>query len=221
MKIYNELLYHNTESFLLTCFPVVKRMLGERRWNRLYRQFFKTHRSHTPFFRQIPDEFLQFLQTEWQRPADYPEWLIDLAHYEWIELAMAISNRAPAHLFNPDGDLVSGVPVLSPALANLAYRWPVQRIRPRARVRPADTFLLVFRDACDTVQFSEINAFSARLIALLEPAEQTGEACLTQLAEESGHPDPAMVLAGGAQLLAGLRAQGAILGVRRDPLATD
>ena len=53
MKVYNELLYNNTESFLLGCFPVLRRCLGERRWNRLVREFFRVHRSHTPYFRQI------------------------------------------------------------------------------------------------------------------------------------------------------------------------
>jgi len=214
MKVYNELLYNNTESFLLGCFPVLRRCLGERRWNRLVREFFRVHRSHTPYFRQIPEEFLQFLQNEWSRPDDYPEWLLELAHYEWIELALGVSNREPEVAVDPDGDLLAGVPVLNPVLANLAYAWPVQRIRPRARLKPETTCLLLFRDADDTVRFSALNPFSARLIALLEAGGKTGREALLQVAEESGHPDPDAVVAGGVALLAGLRAQGAILGVR-------
>ena len=32
MKIYNELLYNNLESFLLACFPVTRKVLGVRKW---------------------------------------------------------------------------------------------------------------------------------------------------------------------------------------------
>jgi len=58
MKLYNELLYNNVEAFLLACFPVLRQMLGTRKWTKLVRAFFSTHRSHTFYFRQIPDEFV-------------------------------------------------------------------------------------------------------------------------------------------------------------------
>lgn len=212
MKVYAALLYNNVESFLLACFPVLRRMLGARRWTRMVRVFFATHRCHTPYFRQIPDEFVQFLQNEWTPPEDYPPWLVALAHYEWIELVLSVSNRAPERLYDPAGDLMSRAPVLNPALANLRYDWPVHRIAPRRRIRPEETHLLAFRDAEDRVRFSEINAFTARLLNLLENGARTGRAALEILAVESGHPDPDAVLRSGQALLNDLRAQGAILG---------
>lgn len=215
MAIYNELLYNNVEGFLLACFPVLKKMLGIRKWNRLVRAFFSIHRSHTPYFRQIPDEFVQFLQNEWTPPADYPPYLLALAHYEWIELMLSVSNRSVDEPIEAAGNLLAGVPVLNPVLSNLRYDWPVHRIAPRRKVQPAETFLLVFRDANDQVEFTEINAFTARLLALLEPGTLSGQAALTQLAQESRHPDPALILQAGGALLEDLRARGAILGTRQ------
>ena len=61
MKVYNELLYNNLEGFLLACFPVSRRILGKARWGRLVRAFFAGHRCRTPFFRQIPEELVQWL----------------------------------------------------------------------------------------------------------------------------------------------------------------
>jgi hypothetical protein len=104
------------------------------------------------------------------------------------------------------------VPVLNPVLANLRYDWPVHRIAPRRKVRPAETYLLVFRDQADAVQFSEINAFTARLLALLAPGTLIGRAALQQIADESRHPDPDLIVQAGAALLADLRARGAVLG---------
>lgn len=72
MKVYEELLYNNLEGFLLACFPVCRKILGVRRWNRLVRAYFREHTSHSPYFRQIPEEFLKYLQDEWTRPEDYP-----------------------------------------------------------------------------------------------------------------------------------------------------
>jgi hypothetical protein len=214
MKVYTDLLYNNLEGFLLACFPVLRRVLGKRRWARLVRAFFREHRCQTPYFRQIPDEFMHFLAHERTPAADDPPWLLALAHYEWIELVLSVSNRTSAVPVNTDGDLLGGVPLLNPVLANLRYDWPVQRIAPRRRIQPAETFLLVFRDADDVVRFIEINAFTARLVTLLEAGTLSGRDALAQLATESRHPDPARLHAAGAQLLEDLRRRGAIAGVR-------
>lgn len=216
MNIYNELLYNNTEGFLLSCFPVLRQMLGKQKWARLVRAFFSTHRSHTPYFRKIPDEFLQFLQTEWQRADHYPEYTLELAHYEWIELALSVSNRSVDETgIDTQGNLLDQRPVLNPVLANLRYRWPVQRIRPRARITPAETCLLVFRDAGDQIQFMQSNAFTARLLALLEPGTLTGRTALQTVADESRHPRPQLLIEGGLATLQNLHARGAILGTAR------
>jgi len=212
MKIYTELLYNNVEGFLLACFPVLRKVLGARKWAKLVRAFFSTHRSRTPYFRQIPDEFVQFLQNEWTAPEDYPPFTLALAHYEWIELVLSVSNRRLDRAVDAASDLLDGVPLLNPVLANLRYDWPVHRIAPRRTVRPAESWLLVFRDAGDQVQFSEINAFTARLLTLLEPGSVSGRTALQHIAAESRHPDPAVVVRDGVALLDALRARGAILG---------
>lgn len=212
MKIYNALLYNNIEGFLLACFPVLRQVLGARKWVRLVRAFFSAHRSRTPYFRQIPDEFVQFLQNEWTPPGGYPPYLLALAHYEWIELVLSVSNRSLDRAVDSTGDLLDGVPLLNPVLANLRYDWPVQRIAPRRKVVPMETCLLVVRDAEDQVQFSEINAFTARLLTLLEPGTLSGRAALEQIATESRHRDPPRVVQAGGTLLDDLRARGAILG---------
>ncbi len=212
MKIYTELLYNNVERSLLGCFPVLQQVLGKRKWAKLVRAFFSTHRSHTPYFRQIPDEFVQFLQNEWAPPEGYPPYLLALAHYEWIELVLSVSDRSVDRSIEATGDLLDGVPLLNPVLANLRYDWPVHRIAPRRKVPPAETHLLVFRDGADHVQFIEINAFTARLLTLLEPGSLSGRATLEKIAAESRHPDPALILQAGGALLNDLRARGAILG---------
>ncbi len=135
-----------------------------------------------------------------------------LPHYEWIELVLSVSNRGVDREVDAAGNLVEGVPVLNPVLANLRYDWPVHRIALRRKVQPAETYILVFRDAEDEVRFSEINAFTARLLSLLEPGTLSGRAALETIATGSRHPDLALVIQAGGALLGDLRPRGAILG---------
>jgi hypothetical protein len=218
MKVYNALLYNNIEGFLLSCFPVCRKILGKRRWATLVRAFYCNHVSHTPYFRQIPEEFLDYLRGEWGRPEDVPAFLSELAHYEWVELELDTSD-ADANLPSCDssGDLLAGRPLINPVLRVLAYRWPVHRLSPR--YKPADppaqpTFALAFRDAAQQVRFILINAASARLLELFkENPDLTGIEVVTRLAQEmEASPDALFEFA--ENLLQDLLAQGVFLGVR-------
>jgi hypothetical protein len=220
MKVYEELLYNNLDGFLLACFPVCRQILGVRRWNRLVRAFFRDHTNHTPYFRQIPEEFLKYLQDEWVRPEDYPPFLPELAHYEWVELELDTSDRdkgLPAH--DPAGDPLAGRPLLNPVLRVLAYRWPVQRLSPRYKpdeppLEP--TFLVAWRDGDLTVRFSLLTPATARFLNLLqEHPDLSGGEAVQRLGRELKHPDPVALRAYGLELLRGWRTEGILLGVQR------
>jgi hypothetical protein len=214
IAVYARLVYSNLESFLLPCFPVVRDVLGAQRWAELVKNFLRTHGSASPFFRQIPDEFIQFLQAPNAIPETYPPFLLELAHYEWVELVLSISNRAPDwEAIAPGGSLLLDRPALNPVLANLSYRWPVHRVRPQVGVEPAETYLLLFRDQCGDVQFTEINAYTSRLISLLESGEHSGQAALEIVAAESRHPMPEVVIEAGLDAMYELQTLGVLLGV--------
>lgn len=213
MRVYDELLYNNIEGFLLACFPVCRALLGKRKWARLVRGFFRDHVSATPFFRRIPEEFLAYL-AGWERPEGYPAFLNELAHYEWVELDLETSDRdadLPAH--DPDGDLLDGRPLPNPVMHVLAYRWPVHRLRPRARPVAEPTWLLAYRDADLEIRFMAISAATYSLLDLLRrDAGLTGRAAIERLAAEMRHPEPAALLRYGGEILADLRLRGALLG---------
>lgn len=218
MQVYTELLFNNVEGALLACFPVLRQILGVRKWTRLARAFFATHRCRTPYFRQIPDEFIQFLQDEWQCPDDYPAFVLELAHYEWIELVLAISTREAALTgLDTQPDWLASCPQLNPVMALLSYAYPVQRISTRYKpaAPPAQpTYLLVLRNPADQIRFIELNPVTARLISLLEAGELTGHAALQQLAVEMQHPEPATLVRFGAEILHDLYTQHALTGTR-------
>lgn len=217
IRIYSRLVYENLDGFLLRCFPMSRDVLGPRRWSKLVRAFLIAHRSRSPLFHQIAGEFIEFLASKGAIPESYPRFLLELAHYEWMELALSTSMDMPDwKMIDATGNLLEGRPLLNPVLANLCYHWPVHHIRPRARIIQAETYLLLFRDANDEIQFSEINAFTARLIDLLVLEEHTGRVALEIITTESRHPSPEVVTQGGLKIMTDLQARGALLGVARE-----
>ena len=219
MKVYNELLFNNLEGFLLACFPVLRQVLGKRKWSKLVRDFFTEHRCHTPFFRQIPDEFIHYLKNERGDREEDPAFMQDLAHYEWVELMLSVSNKEiDLALIDADGELMSGRPALNPLLSLQSYAYPVHRIGPRFKPsaeQKEETHFAILRNKDDEVKFIVINPVSLRLLYLLQTATLSGEAALSQIAAELGHPDPAVVLAGGMEIMESLRQAQVILGTQK------
>jgi hypothetical protein len=211
MAVYNELLFNNITGSLDACFPLCRTLLGDIRWRRLNRTFFRDWKLRTPWFREIPREFVRYLN-EYAISQPLPAWFAELAHYEWIELAVdTMDFPIPPH--DPVGDLMRQAIVLNPALRLLAYAWPVQRIGPDYRPRKSQpTQLVVYRDTEDCVRFVAINPVTARLLALLGAQPISGEAACRQIASELQRSDPAQVIAFGTTLLDDLRRQGIVLG---------
>lgn len=212
MAVYNELLFNNLCGFVDSCFPVCQQMLGAARWRRLCRTFYRDWPLHTPWFREIPREFARYL-AHGRIAQPLPRWLPDLARYEWAELAVDVMDvTVPAH--DAQGDMMACAVVLNPARMEVASPWPVHRIGPAWRPRRPDaTFLVVFRDAQHEVQFSEINAATARVLTRLDEG-QTGRQVFAQLAREMPDLDPQALTGFGQQLLIRLREQGVILGTK-------
>jgi len=212
LAIYRDLFFNNIEGLLAGNFPVIRKTLGDDAWRRLVRSFYADHRSHTPLFPEIAREFIRFLDT--RTDAGDPPWLRELAHYEWVELALQIADDAvPPH--DPQGDLLAGVPVVSPFAWALAYPWPVHRIGPdyRPDMPPAEpTCLLVRRGDDHQVRFAAISPLVYRLIERLGEGGRTGVQVLRELAAEAGVDDVPAFIDQGAAMLRRMREEGTLLG---------
>jgi len=223
MGIYRELFYNNVEGFLSNSFPVLRKLMDDDSWHAMVRDFYARHQSHSPLFLEIPREFLSYLQQERTDRADDLPFLRELAHYEWVELALSVAeagdaaNCRPERDFSaPEGDLMDSIPVVSTLAWPLFYRYPVHKISPEfIPATPAEqtTYLLVYRDPDDEVGFIELNPVSARLLALLqEDTKLSGRQALQQIATELQHPNPELVIEGGRQILQEWQQRGIVLG---------
>lgn len=219
LRIYRELFFNNIEGMLAGNFPVIRQILDGDRWTALVRDFYREHPSQTPLFTELAREFLRYLEARTALDRGDPPWLVELAHYEWVELALQISEARPGDIaHDPGGDLLAGAPVLSPLAWPLAYAWPVQRLGPDflpAAPPPTPTLLLVQRAADAGVRFHELSPMTFRLLERIEEAPTlSGRAQLESLAHEAGGEADDAFLDAGRTMLEQLRDDGIILGAR-------
>lgn len=219
LQIYRELFLSNVAGLLAGTFPVLHAILGPERWNRLARDFYRDHRCLTPLFLELPREFLAYLADEREPRADDPTFLHELAHYEWVELALAIDDLELEEVAaDAGGDLLAGVPVLSPLAWPLAYRFPVHRLSPEFQPAepPAEpSFYIARRDRRDQVGVQHVNAVTLRLVERLrQHPELSGSAQLEALAGELPQVDRATLVASGSATLRELRDTDVVLGTR-------
>jgi hypothetical protein len=220
MAIYRELFFNNLHSLLSQTFPVLKKLHDPEKWRTLIRQFMISHQAQTPYFLEIPQEFLVFLQTAYELQDDDFPFLIELAHYEWVELALSVSEETNAEeQVDPQGDLLDGIPVKSALAWTYAYQFPVHRITTKFQPQePGEqpTFLAVCRKANDDMDFMELNPVTARLLELIESNEtETGRELLKNLAQEISYPDVDALITHGVSAMEDMRRAEILLGVRK------
>lgn len=218
MAVYVDLFFNNIESLLSANFPVIRTLYADDEWRALVRAFYREHRCHTPLFTDIAREFIRYLESRSASAAGDPPFLVELARYEWAELALMLDEADIASIVHdPGGDVVDGVPVVSPLARVLAFRFPVHRIRAdyRPDVAPAQpTLLLLTRDRADDVHFLEIDALTALLMERLDGNDSaSGRAVLDALLDELGRDDET-VRASGLAILRRLREREALIGTR-------
>ena len=219
MAIYRDLVYNNMESFVSSNFPVIRSLYDDDAWSVFAHEFFREHRCHTPLFPEFAREFLRWLEVRQQHERGDPPWLLELAHYEWAELALSLDETEIGSVgHDAGGDPETGIPVVSPLACVLGYHYPVHLIGPtfHPREAPAEpTWILLVRNRDDDVRFHEINALSAMLIERLrENTEFTGAQCVDALLVDRSPEEIAVLRPAGIALLHELQSFEAILGTR-------
>jgi len=223
MAIYRELFFNNLRNLLAGTFPVLKKLHSDEKWNKFIRQFMQTHRAETPYFLELPQEFLDFLQNEYAAEEDDFPFLVEMAHYEYAELALSISTDSDdAAGIDPDGDLLNNIPVKSVLTWVYAYSYPVHRISTEFLPEAPDeqpVYLAVYRRADDKVRFLELNPVTAGLLNAISenPTGKIGEQLLRDLAITIDYPDVDALVKHGAAALTEMRQLEILTGTRRAP----
>ena len=217
LKIYRKLFFNNIKGFISSAFPVLKKFYTEDDWLILIRKFYAQHQSHSPYFADISKEFLNYLENEYQATENDPPFINELAHYEWIELALSVAEEEiDLEKIDPNGNLMQGAPVLSPLAWRLTYKWPVHLIGPDFRPQkvPSEaTHLVVCRNRCDEINFMILNSVTDMLLdEIAQFPKKSGYEQIKEVAKKLQLDDIDIAVKGGEQTFLKMRKQDIILG---------
>lgn len=220
LAIYRKLFFNNLYNLLGTMFPVLRKIHNDRQWRRMIRQFMQYHQAETPYFLQLPQEFVAFLEKEYRAATDDQPFLLELAHYEYAELALSVSTeKNNLEGIDPEGNLLQEIPVKSVLAWVYAYRFPVHRISPDflpGETEEQPVYLALYRDSNDKVHFLELNAVTAALVEAIEnnTDNKSGEALLRDLAETIHYLDVGALIEHGTATLEEMRQREILTGTR-------
>jgi len=228
LQIYRDLVFNNIESLISGSFPVLKTIYPAEQWKFLIRAFVRDHISHTPHFPKMPQEFLMFLQHKEQHGPEFPfafPFTMELAHYEWLELAIDLDTRHITH--NPVSSaeaFIDQCPVINPISTTVGFSWPVHEIGPDflpAEAPELPTYIVVYRNSELKTGFMELNPLAAMLIEKIGTnANQTGKEILQQISSDIGHANSSVVIQGGCELMYEMAAKHILLGTTPKQIET-
>lgn len=172
MNLYKTLVINNLNEVLSPCFPVLTSILPQSLWAELLDAFLENHHATTPLFHQVAREFVLFLK-EMILP-DYP-FCYALAHYEWTELDLETQLESDTPVKVPKPVQLLDTPLQLKSTARLLhYSFDVEHISQKYQPKdPINTFLLVYRDTQDKVQFIKLNHLSATVIRIMQEDKQS------------------------------------------------
>jgi len=214
LAVYRQLSAANVESLLTASFPRLSAVLGVAAWCALLADFYRDWRAQTPLFASLPGELVAYSETA-RRVSDDPPFLLELATFEALLLAVTHDARElPSGLAAP-ADWQHAVPVLNPLLRLRMFQFAVHECGlgqvPEARATPV--CLVLWRNRQDQARYAELTPVTARLLAvMLGRPQQPAGALLLQIAKEMAHPAPATLVSAGIVMLDELLAQEIVLG---------
>lgn len=215
LGVYQSLFFNNIMNFLQSGFPVIFGILTNAQGIALAREFFARHSCRSPYFAQISQEFVEFLSTSPACLADYPPWLPELAHYEWLELDVSI-RRAAFEVEFWEGNDLPGQCCVSPLATLASYTYPVHLLGPDFRSPEASEnryYYVVYRDREDEVAFTVVNPLTAMLVNMIE---QAGEALslndiVSGLCGQAPSLSPEQIESGARQTLSDMLKSGILI----------
>lgn len=176
-SIYCDLVYANINRIIAESFPITRSIISNTNWHLMISDFIANHSSQSPYFLEISKEFLAYLTHERIPQASDQPFMLELAHIEWINLALDI-----ADIELPKQDELPATEYslwsASPLVIGLTYQYPVHIIDSEYLPEKPDTpiYLLAYRNQDDDVEIQETDALTLRIVQLLQ--QQDTISCL-------------------------------------------
>ncbi|WP_017444672.1 DNA-binding domain-containing protein [Gayadomonas joobiniege] len=212
LAIYQDLFFNNISGFVKQAFPVLASLYSNTDWQSMCGQFFNQHQNKSPYFTDLRNEFLTFLQHEYKMTVKDPVFIQELAHYEWLEMEI----MQTSHLFKQANlnQVAEQSFYLAPTAQLVSYPYPVHKISQQWRPTESKstTYLIVYLKTPYKAAFSEVSAATA---CVLELIKQNNSNRLYKLADSMQQMMPKqdfeVIIAGLRDSLATLADEGILL----------
>ena len=184
MDIYKRLFFNNLASFCAKSFKSFRPFVDDERWNTLIRGFLREHRCSSPYFKDIPIAFVEYLESSDRDCTEYP-FMSEMCHLDAMRMQLRLAPDAPP-CENLDISKNTTCVQLSSTVRLLSYKWPVHKLTLSTwdNQQPNQpTWLIAFRDRNDKVEVFGTNVHTFRMLESLK-FPLTLRALTTQLSEE-------------------------------------
>jgi len=180
LNIYRELLLNNLHEVVSPCFPVLLSILPNDIWWKMLKDVLKNQQIITPIFHELPLCIVNYLKAH--PIPDYP-FAHELAHYEWVELEVELSEAQKTQPTTGAISLLEQAWQLSNTARLLEYNYEVDKIssdyQPQSEVK---TYLVVYQIEGD-VEFIKINELSFQLLSMMLQESLSAKAIIQMLCE--------------------------------------
>ncbi len=205
--LYRTLVRNNLRDVTENLLPVTRERLGSR-FDRDFAAFLGERGPASPYLRDVPFEFVDWVLPRWAADPELPRWAADSARHELATFAAGASPPVPEPAL---ADLALERPVaLSASARLLELAWAVHVPFEGAPEERA-VLLLVHRDAEYVVRVLELTPLAFALVAELQSGAPLAQA-MKSACERTGHVLDDDTLASIARLLADFGERGIILG---------
>lgn len=170
LNVYIRLIRNNIHSFIDRCYTETLQYFDSEEWGSLKEGFVRNARAQTPYFQEIPGEFLQYCQS-----LPLSDDLLALMDFEHTQL-LAETAQTDSQTTHADSDDLAYT--LSPAAFVRRYQYDVTD-----ELQEAETAVLVWRDKEDDVMYQTLDDFDALLLETLAETPTSLNGLQTMLAE--------------------------------------
>ncbi len=166
LLVYRTLVRRGVFGAVQSFLPRTCARLGDHMFERELAIWLERVGPRSPYLRDVPSEFVSWIEHEWLTRADIPAYLNDLARHEIVEAEVAAS--ATHSLTCAPGLQLDAAAVFDPSVRIVRYRHAVHElpdvVTDRTVPRTDPVTLLVYRDPEHQVRWLELSAIGEHLL---------------------------------------------------------
>lgn len=213
IQIYHELVRNNIEEVLYRAFPLTFHLLTQKQWNEMLDLYLAKEDFTAHSVWRLPQALVRVaMEQKWAERWNIP-YLLDLLHFEWIEIEIDMMPDLPRGDFKKEGRILDDLLVLNPESQIIVYSYPVyeKNVLPREMKEGIYPVLVLRHPDTGEVHFIALSRFFLHVYEML--TEHTGREALIQAAK-TFQLNESKALSVGEKFLIDLMDQQAIYGWR-------